>query len=63
MLSRSCAEAYIESRLRAGFSLIKDDAERKKWVAEYQGRSAPRDGNENPKKKKKKKADVASAAP
>jgi glycyl-tRNA synthetase alpha chain len=62
-LARACAEAYIESRLRAGFSLIKDDAERKKWVAEYQGRSAPRDGNENPKKKKKKKADVASAAP
>ncbi|MFP6870021.1 MAG: glycine--tRNA ligase subunit alpha [Nitrospinota bacterium] len=61
-LARACAEAYIESRLRAVFSLIKDDVEREKWVAEYQGRSAPRDGNEKPKKKKKKKADAASTA-
>ena len=60
-LARACAEGYIASRHEAGFTLIKKDAEREEWVAEYTRRLAPDDESDNGKKsKKKKKADAAS---
>jgi glycyl-tRNA synthetase alpha chain len=55
-LARACAEAYIRSRAKAGFSLIHDPSEREKWIAEYQARLAPKEEG----KKKKKKAGSAS---
>ncbi len=56
-LARACAEAYIKSRAEKGFPLIKNDAEREKWVAEYKVRLAPK---EEGKKKKKKAAGSTS---
>ncbi|MBT3352962.1 MAG: glycine--tRNA ligase subunit alpha [Nitrospinaceae bacterium] len=59
-LARACAEGYIASRLEAGFTLIKDDAEREHQIAEYTKKLAPADESEGGKKKKKKKAGAAS---
>ncbi len=60
-LARACAEGYIASRHKAGFTLIKDDAERERRVAEYTRRLALGDEGENGKKSgKKKKAGAAS---
>jgi len=57
-LARMCADAYVASRMRAGFPFIKDDAEREKWMAEYQDQSVLTEKN----KKKKRKTDTASTA-
>jgi glycyl-tRNA synthetase alpha chain len=59
-LARACAEAYIASRHKAGFTLIKDEAERERRVAEYAARLTPADETE--KKNKKKKSGAASAS-
>ncbi len=56
-LARACAEAFIQSRAEKKFPLIKDENERKKWVAEYKERLAPKEAG---KKKKKKAAGSAS---
>ncbi len=59
-LARACAEGYISSRHKAGFPLIKDDAERVRWVAEYTAKFTSADESEKKKKKKKSKAASAS---
>ncbi|MDP7167792.1 MAG: glycine--tRNA ligase subunit alpha [Nitrospinota bacterium] len=61
-LARACAEAYIASRHKAGFTLIKDEAERERRVAEYTARFTPADDSGNGKKKKKKKKSGAASA-
>jgi glycyl-tRNA synthetase alpha chain len=55
-IARACAEAYIVSRHKAGFPLIKDEKAREEWVDIYKDRLAPKEEKENDSGKKKKKA-------
>ena len=57
-LARACAEGYIASRHSAGFTLIKDDAERERQMAEYTLRLAMDDEGKKERKAAKRKKPV-----